>query len=94
MSNFNEEQELIDGCLIGNHRAQEALYSKYAAKMFGICLRYSSSSMEAEDTLHEGFMAVFETLERFEARGAFEGWVRRIMINTALKNTNVNVYIK
>lgn len=85
MSNFTEEQELIDGCLVGNHRAQEALYNKYAAKMFGVCLRYSSSRMEAEDTLHEGFMAVFETLDRFESRGAFEGWVRRIMINTALK---------
>ena len=65
MSNFTEEQELIDGCLIGNHRAQEALYNRYAAKMFGVCLRYSSSRMEAEDTLHEGFMAVFETLELF-----------------------------
>lgn len=85
MSNFTEEQELIDGCVAGNHRAQEALYKKYASKMFGVCLRYSSSRMEAEDTLHEGFMTVFETLERFESRGSFEGWVRRIMINTALK---------
>ncbi|MBI3235076.1 MAG: sigma-70 family RNA polymerase sigma factor [Bacteroidetes bacterium] len=79
------EQEMIEGCSCGNPIAQEQLYKRFASKMFGICMRYSSNRMEAEDTLHEGFMRVYKNIDKFKNAGSFEGWVRRIMINCALK---------
>jgi RNA polymerase sigma-70 factor (ECF subfamily) len=53
--------------------------------MYGICLRYAGSVEDAQDVLHEGFLKIFEKIGQFQARGAFEGWVRRIMVNTALE---------
>jgi RNA polymerase sigma-70 factor (ECF subfamily) len=90
------DQELIDGCLDGNARAQEELYKRFSSKMYGVCLRYSSNEMEAEDTLHEGFMKVFQNLSKYKFKGSFEGWVRRVMINTALKkfHREKHLYLK
>ena len=79
------EAEIIKGCARGNAQAQEQLYQRFSSKMFGVCLRYSSNRMEAEDTLHEGFMKVYRNIEKYSYKGSFEGWVRRIMINCALK---------
>ena len=90
------EQEMIEGCIRGNPKAQEQLYKRFASKMFGLCVRYSSNRMEAEDTLHEGFMRVYKNLEKFGNKGSFEGWVRKIMINCALKKFQheKNLYLK
>lgn len=57
----------------------------FSAKMFGVCLRYSGSREDAQDILHEGFLKIYEKIEQFESRGSFEGWIRRIMVNTALE---------
>jgi RNA polymerase sigma factor (sigma-70 family) len=57
----------------------------YSSRMFGVCLRYAGSKEDAQDVLHEGFLKVFEKIGQFEARGSFEGWLRRIMVNTALE---------
>jgi RNA polymerase sigma factor (sigma-70 family) len=57
----------------------------YSARMFGVCLRYAGSKEDAQDVLHEGFMKIFEKIEQYEGRGSFEGWIRRIMVNTALE---------
>jgi RNA polymerase sigma-70 factor (ECF subfamily) len=53
--------------------------------MFGVCLRYAGSREDAQDILHEGFLKIFEKINQFESRGSFEGWIRRIMVNTALE---------
>ncbi|MBN1598739.1 MAG: RNA polymerase sigma factor [Bacteroidales bacterium] len=53
--------------------------------MFGVCLRYAGSYQDAEDVLHEGFLKIFEKIYQFQSRGSFEGWIRRIMVNTALE---------
>ena len=57
----------------------------FAPKMFGVCLRYSVNSSEAEDNLQEGFIKVFSNIKSFRHAGSFEGWVRRIMVNVALE---------
>ena len=51
-----------------------------------VCRRYARHHMEAEDILQDAFVKVFRNLEKFEQRGSFEGWIRRIVVNTALKN--------
>lgn len=79
------EEELIRGCLRGNAQCQRSLYERFAGKMYAVCLRYARSSSDASDMLQEGFVKVFTKLEQFHFQGSFEGWIRRIMINTALR---------
>jgi len=76
--------EVIDQCLRNEPRGQEALYKAYSAKMFGICLRYAASRMEAEDILQEGFIKIFQNLSKLHSPEAIDGWIRRIMVNTAI----------
>ena len=78
------EAELIAGCQQADSKAQKALYEQYAAKMYGVCLRYLKNEMDAEEALLNGFMKIYQNINRFEAKGSFEGWVRRIMVNEAL----------
>ena len=65
--------------------AQQALYDRYSGKMFALCLRYAKHRAEAEDILQEGFIKVFDKISSFRGDGSFEGWIRRIMIHTAIK---------
>lgn len=78
--------DLIHLSLKGDRSAQKNLFEMFAPKMLTVCRRYSRHQMEAEDLLQDGFVKVFTKLDRFEFSGSFEGWVRRIMINTALKS--------
>jgi RNA polymerase sigma factor (sigma-70 family) len=80
------EREMIEGCIVGNRTAQEALYNLYAPKMFGICLRYANDYHSGEDILQEGFIKVFNNIHRFRGEGSFEGWLKRIFINTAIEH--------
>jgi len=73
------------GCQDGNPRAQRDLYEMFKSKMFGVCLRYAGNYHDAEDILQEGFMKVYEKINQFGFKGAFEGWIRKIMVNTALE---------
>jgi RNA polymerase sigma-70 factor (ECF subfamily) len=79
-----DEATMIEGCISGNPRAQKQLYDKFSGKMMGVCLRYCSNTDEAEDALQEGFVKVFTKISEFKRDGSFEGWIRRIMVNTAL----------
>jgi RNA polymerase sigma factor (sigma-70 family) len=81
---MHNEKEIIDQCLKNDIRAQEHFYHRFAGIMFGVCLRYSGSQMEAEDILQEGFIRVFRNLHHFRFEGSLEGWVRRTMVNTAI----------
>lgn len=84
--NGRTEKELIFACLKGDRQAQKSIFHMYAGKMMGVCMRYSKTRQEAEDMLQEGFIKVFTHLEDFGHEGSFEGWMRKIMINTTLKN--------
>ncbi|MET4073956.1 sigma-70 family RNA polymerase sigma factor [Hymenobacter sp. UYCo722] len=84
------EAELIDGCLRGRQLAQKLLYDKYAGKMMAVCLRYAQTTFEAEDVLQEGFVTVFRTLGSFRRECPLEFWIRRIMINAALRQHRRN----
>lgn len=88
------EAELISGCIDGNIFYQQKLYEKFSNKMFGVCLRYSHHHHDAEDILQEGFIKVFNCLNKFRAEGSFEGWVRRIFVNTAIEfyRKTANIY--
>ncbi|NBV14003.1 MAG: RNA polymerase sigma factor [Sphingobacteriia bacterium] len=80
-----EDLQIVDGCLEGNRNSQESLYKKYSRKMFAICLRYAKNQETAEDILQDGFIRVFGALNTFRKQGSLEGWIRRIMVNTALE---------
>jgi len=76
---------IIKGCQAGESGAQKALYELFKTKMYGICLRYAGNYSDAQDVLQDGFLKVFEKIHQFEFKGAFEGWIRRIMVNTAIE---------
>ena len=78
-----EDKELIRACLAGKADMQAALYQRFAGKMFGICLRYSGTTAEAEDILQQGFIKVFLNLSRYK-EGSLEGWIRKIMVHEAI----------
>lgn len=78
------DEQLVKKCLKHDALAQKLLFDRFSGKMMGVCLRYFSSSEEAEDALQMGFIKVFDKLDKFDNRGSLEGWVRRIMVNTAL----------
>ncbi|EAR16521.1 RNA polymerase sigma factor [Robiginitalea biformata] len=79
------QKELIRKCKKGNRAAQEELYRTYSAVLFGICLKYSRNKTEAEDNLHDSFMTVYEKIHQFRDKGSFEGWLKRITVNTVLQ---------
>ncbi len=88
------ENYLIESCIKGNRKSQKDLYDKFASKMFAICLRYTKNQMDAEDTVQEGFVKLFNNLHRFRGEGSFDGWVRRIFVNTAIEHIrkkNLNI---
>lgn len=78
------DEELVRGCVEGKSKFQQALYTKFAPVMKGVCIRYSDTVEEAEDILQDGFIKVYLNLKNFRLDGSLEGWVRRIMVNTAL----------
>lgn len=80
------ERDLIERSLKGDRVSQRDLFDMYSAKMLAVCQRYARHSAEAEDMFQEGFIKVFKNLSKYKGEGSFEGWIRRIMVNTSLKN--------
>ncbi len=80
------EQDLIIGCIREDRVCQRELFRLYAGKMLTVCTRYARHHQEAEDILQDAFIKVFDNISKFQAKGSFEGWIRKIVINTALKN--------
>jgi RNA polymerase sigma factor (sigma-70 family) len=78
------DQELAKGCVEGRKEAQQLLWKLYSRKMMGVCLRYADSREEAEDVLQEGFIKVFEKMGQWTGSGPLGGWIRTVMVNTAL----------
>ena len=78
------EQVMIEGCKRGDRSAQKKLFDLLAPKMFALCIRYMGERSAAEDVLQEGFVTLFSKLASFSGDGSFEGWARKIFVNTAL----------
>jgi len=76
---------LIEGCKKGDPVSQEQLYRQFSAAMYGLCLQYASSEEDAQDILQDGFIKVFKKLGQVKDPRAFPGWIRRVMVNTALE---------
>jgi RNA polymerase sigma factor (sigma-70 family) len=77
--------ELIKCCNANERKAQELLYKQFASKMLGVCMRYATDKMEAEDMLQNGFIKVFQKLADYRGDGSFEGWIRRIMVHSSIE---------
>ena len=77
--------QLIQQCKKNDASAQSQIYKLYASKLFSVCLKYSNSYVDAEDTLQDAFITIFKKIEQYRHQGSFEGWMKRITINTALQ---------
>jgi RNA polymerase sigma factor (sigma-70 family) len=78
------EEFIIYGCLQNHPSAQRELYNRFSPKMLAVCYRYAQSREDAEDMLQEGFIKVFTQIHTFQNKGAFEGWIRRIIVHTCI----------
>ena len=77
--------QLIHNCKINDTKAQGELYKLFSSKLFSLCLKYSRNYAEAEDNLQDAFVTIFKKIEQYKNKGSFEGWLKRITINTALQ---------
>lgn len=77
-------EEYIDGCVKGDRAAQRKLYEALSPKMFAVCIRYMGDRDSAADILQDGFITLFTKIASYSGEGSFEGWARRIFVNTAL----------
>jgi|TARA_R110001583_G_scaffold37248_1_gene121711 RNA polymerase sigma factor (sigma-70 family) len=86
--------QLIKNCINKNAQAQSQLYKQFASKLFSLCLKYSKNYAEAEDNLHDAFITIYNKIDQYNNKGSFEGWLKRIAINTALQRyrEDVGVY--
>ena len=76
--------ELIKQCADNDRKAQKEIYQLFAGKLFSICLKYSKNKQEAQDNFQDGFIVIFDKIGQFNFKGSFEGWLKRVMINTVL----------
>jgi RNA polymerase sigma factor (sigma-70 family) len=78
-------KNIIEGCIAGDRNYQSNLYKLFSPKMMIVCLRYAKNLEEAEEILQDGFIRVFKYIQQFKNEGSFEGWIRKIMVNSALQ---------
>ncbi|TXN37566.1 sigma-70 family RNA polymerase sigma factor [Flagellimonas hymeniacidonis] len=86
-------EELIHNCKKGKRQAQAELYRKYSGILFSMCLKYSRNKTEAEDNLHDSFMTIFSKIDQYKFNGSFEGWIKRITVNTVLQKYRKEQYL-
>ena len=84
------DETLVKECVSGNANAQRLLFDRYSAKMLGVAIRYIKDKERAEDVLQDAFIKVFKNLKKFKHDGSLEGWIRRIVVNTALDQLRKN----
>jgi RNA polymerase sigma factor (sigma-70 family) len=84
------EEAILQGCLKNLATAQRELYNRYSPKMLAVCYRFAHNREDAEDMLQEGFIKVFSQIHTFQSKGAFEGWIRRIIVHTCINNLKKN----
>jgi RNA polymerase sigma factor (sigma-70 family) len=88
---MNSDDQIIVGCLEGKRKAFSLLFKNYAPVMLGVCMRYCKNRIDAEDVMQDGFIKVFSQIHKFRREGSFEGWIKRIMINSAIDNYQSNL---
>ena len=84
MEKIDPIKHIVAGCLRNERRAQEEFFKMYYGKMLSVCMRYIKDRDSAQEVLQDAFIKVFEKLELFDFRGSIEGWLRRIVSNTAI----------
>ncbi len=89
-----DDSYLVKRCLERDRRCQRLLYEKYASLMLGVLMRYAGSRAEAEDILQEGFVKAFMNMKQYAGTGSFSGWLKSIMINTAITHFHRNKYLR
>lgn len=77
-------EKLIKQCANNDRKAQKEIYQLFAGKLYSICLKYSKNKQEAQDNFQDGFVTIFEKIGQFKFNGSFEGWMKRVMVNTVL----------
>ncbi|MFV0540871.1 MAG: RNA polymerase sigma factor [Aestuariibaculum sp.] len=77
--------QLIDSCKKNDTKAQSELYKLFSGKLFALCLKYSRNYTEAEDHLQDAFLTIFDKINQYKHKGSFEGWLKRITVNTVLQ---------
>ena len=88
------DTELIKGCIREDGSCQRALFNRYASALLGVCQRYARNKEDAEDILQDSFIKIFSKITQFKNEGSFEGWLRRVVVNTALKKYSISRYTK
>lgn len=88
---MNSDDQIIVGCLEGKRKSYNLLFKNYAPVMLGVCMRYCKNRIDAEDVMQDGFIKVFTQIHKFRSEGSFEGWIKRIMINSAIDNYQSNL---
>lgn len=88
------ENQLIKACIKEDAASQKEVFDRFSGRMLTVCLRYARSSADAEDILQDAFIKVFDKMHQFKFEGSFEGWIRRIVVNTALKKYSLRRYEK
>lgn len=84
------EEAILSGCLQNDGLAQRELYARYSPRMLSVCYRFAHNREDAEDMLQEGFIKVFSQIHTFQNKGAFEGWIRRIIVHTCINHLKKN----
>lgn len=84
-------KQIIEGCRRNKRQYQDMLYSKYSGMFYGLCLRYTKNQPEAEDVMQEAWVKIFKNISSYKMENSFEGWMRRIMVNTAITNYRRNL---
>ena len=85
------DRHIIEGCTRHDRKAQKLLYDKYSRFLLGICLRYVADKAEAEDILQESLLKVFLNIRDYSGSGSFTGWLRKIVVNTAITHYHKNL---
>jgi RNA polymerase sigma factor (sigma-70 family) len=88
------ETQLIKACIKEDAASQKEVFNRFSGRMMGVCLRYARNTADAEDILQDAFIKVFDKLYQFKFEGSFEGWIRKIVVNTALKKYSLRRYEK
>lgn len=86
--------ELIEKCKKEDIKAQGELYTLYANKLYSICLKYSRNVAEAQDNLQDAFLTIFKSISQYKHKGSFEGWMKRITVNTVLQKYRKERYFE
>jgi RNA polymerase sigma factor (sigma-70 family) len=86
----SDDKEIIDGCIQNEYKSQKRLYTKYYNVLMATCLRYCQTRDEAEDVLLIGFYRIYKNIKKYDGKGSFKNWIKRIVVNVAIDNYRKN----